>query len=63
MTLPPVAAADPQDCDETLAGYDPYDLVFDSDVLLDLSTLIEVKNLVDDYTQPRVGPAVGSRNS
>ena len=38
------------DCNEELTVYDPYDLVLDTDVLLDLSTLVEVENLVDEYT-------------
>ena len=47
---PPVASADPEDCNETLTAYDPHDLVLDTDVLLDLSTLVEVENLVDGCT-------------
>ena len=47
---PPVASADPEDCNETLTAYDPHDLVLDTDVLLDLSTLVEAENLVDECT-------------
>jgi hypothetical protein len=47
----PLAQADPEDCDETLIVSDPYDLVQDTDVPVDLSTLIDVEGLVDDYTE------------
>ena len=51
LAFPPIAGADPEDCDETLIVYDPHDLVSDTDVLLDLSTLIDVESLVDEYTE------------
>jgi hypothetical protein len=51
IALPAIAGADPEDCDETLVIYDPHDLVWDTDVLLDLGTLIDVESLVDDYTE------------
>lgn len=50
LTVAPIALAQPEECDETLIVYDPYDLVWDTDVPVDLSTLIEVEGLVDDYT-------------
>jgi hypothetical protein len=50
FALPPTAAAQSADCDETLIVYDPHDLVSDTDVAVDFSTLIEVEGLVDDYT-------------
>lgn len=51
LALPPAAEAAPEDCQETLIVYDPHDLLRDADVLLDLGTLIDVENLVDDYTE------------
>lgn len=51
MILPPAIAAASEDCDGTLILYDPHDLVLDTDVLVDLSTLIEVEDLVYGYTQ------------
>ena len=51
LACPPIAGADPEDCDETLIVYDPHDLVSDTDVLLDLSTLNDVESLVDEYTE------------
>jgi hypothetical protein len=51
LAFPPVTGADPEDCDETLTVYDPHDLVSDTDVLLDLSTLNDVESLVDEYTE------------
>ncbi len=51
IVIPPPMAAAPEHCDETLILYDPHDLVWDTDVLVDLGTLIEVEDLVDDYTQ------------
>ena len=57
LALPPVAGADPEDCDETLSLYDPHDLVQDTDVPVDLSTLTDVEGLVDEYTE-RIDEAV-----
>lgn len=51
LALAPTALAQLEECDETLIVYDPHDLVWDTDVPLDLSTLIEVEGLVDDYTE------------
>jgi hypothetical protein len=51
MALPPVAGGAPEDCDEALILYDPHDLVWDTDVPVDFSTLIEVEGLVDEFTQ------------
>ena len=50
LTASPPAEADTNECQESLIVYDPYDLVWDEDPLLDFSTLIEVEGLVDDYT-------------
>lgn len=50
LALSPTAQAEPEDCDETLTVSDPYDLVEDTDVPVDFSTLIDVEGLVDDYT-------------
>lgn len=54
---PPCASAEPADCTEELSAYDPYDLVEDVDLPVDLDTLIEVDGLVDDYTA-RIDDAV-----
>lgn len=51
LSLAPSALAEPEDCNETLTLYDPYDLVWDTDVPVDFSTLSEVEGLVDDYTE------------
>lgn len=45
----PAAVAD--ECEESLIVADPYGLVWDDDVLVDLDTLIEVETLVDEYTE------------
>jgi hypothetical protein len=50
LALAPMAAAQSEDCDETLTVSDTYDLVEDTDVPVDFSTLIDVEGLVDDYT-------------
>lgn len=50
LMLPPLARADPEDCDETLTVNDPYALVWDTDVSVDLDTLTDVEGVVDDYT-------------
>ncbi|MUL85213.1 MULTISPECIES: hypothetical protein [unclassified Mycolicibacterium] len=54
---PPTALADSEDCQETLIVYDPHDLVWDEETLLDFDTLIEVEGLVDEYTE-RIDEAV-----
>jgi hypothetical protein len=51
LALPSTAHAEPEDCDETLTASDPHDLIKDTDVPVDLSTLIDVEGLVDDYTE------------
>ena len=51
LTVSPVARGAHEDCDETLILYDPHDLVWDTDIPVDFSTLIEVEGLVDEYTQ------------
>ena len=38
-----MAKAQPDECNETLTVYDPYDLVVDPDVSIDLSTLIDAE--------------------
>ena len=51
LVVPPTAGAGPEDCDETLLYlYDPHDLVWDTDLPVDLITLMDVEGLVDDYT-------------
>ena len=51
LALPSTAHAELEDCDETLTVSDPHDLIEDTDVPVDLSTLIDVEGLVDDYTE------------
>lgn len=49
--LPSTATADPSECVEELTYlYDPHDLVWDTDLPVDFSTLLDVESLVDDYT-------------
>ncbi|MCW2511563.1 MAG: hypothetical protein JWR11_605 [Mycobacterium sp.] len=48
--LAPTATATTEECVETVAVYDPYGLVSDSDITVDFSTLIDVEGLVNDYT-------------
>lgn len=59
---PPRASADPADCTETIIVYDPHDLVWDTDLPVDLDTLIEVEGLVDDYTD-RIDEALDAEDA
>ena len=44
------SAAGPAECYEILEAFDPYYLIWDSGLPVDVSTLTEVEILVDDYT-------------
>lgn len=51
LATPAHAVNDPEDCDETVSVFDPHDLVWDTDIPLDLGTVLDVEGIVDEYTE------------
>jgi hypothetical protein len=51
LALSTPAGADPEECDQTIYVYDPHYLVWDTEVLVDVGTVMDVESLVHDYTE------------